>query len=61
MELAIAVAAVVAAVVGIAVGFVARGMWSAQTVKSAQDKAQVVIYARQTNRPSTSDIWTERG
>jgi ribonuclease Y len=47
MELAVAAAAVVAAVVGIAVGFVARGMWSSQTVKSAQDKAgRIVAEAR---------------
>jgi ribonuclease Y len=47
MELAVVAAAVVAAVVGIAVGFVARGMWSSQTVKSAQDKAgRIVAEAR---------------
>ena len=50
MELAIAVAAVVAAVVGIAVGFVARGMWSAQTVKSAQDKAARIVAEARTQQ-----------
>jgi ribonuclease Y len=50
MELAVAVAAVVAAVVGIAVGFVARGMWSAQTVKSAQDKAARIVAEARTQQ-----------
>ena len=50
MELAVAGAAVVAAVVGIAVGFVARGMWSAQTVKSAQDKAARIVAEARTQQ-----------
>ena len=50
MELAVAVAAVVAAVIGIAVGFVARGMWSAQTVKSAQDKAARIVAEARTQQ-----------
>ena len=50
MELAVAGAAVVAAVIGIAVGFVARGMWSAQTVKSAQDKAARIVAEARTQQ-----------
>ena len=43
MELLVAGAAVIAAVVGIAVGFLARGVWASQTVKSAQDKAARIV------------------
>ena len=50
MELVVAVAAVVAAVVGVAVGFVARGMWSSQTVKSAQDKAARIVAEARTQQ-----------
>ena len=50
MELAVAGAAVVAAVIGIAVGFIARGMWSAQTVKSAQDKAARIVAEARTQQ-----------
>ncbi len=48
MELA--VTAVIAAVIGIAVGFVARGMWSSQTVKSAQDKAARIVAEARTQQ-----------
>jgi ribonuclease Y len=50
MELVVAVAALVAAVVGVAVGFVARGMWSSQTVKSAQDKAARIVAEARTQQ-----------
>ncbi len=50
MELVVAGSAVVAAVVGIAVGFIARGMWSAQTVKSAQDKAARIVAEARTQQ-----------
>ena len=43
MELLVAGAAVIAAVVGIVVGFLARGVWASQTVKSAQDKAARIV------------------
>ncbi len=43
MELLVAGAAVIAAVVGIAVGFLARGVWASQTIKSAQDKAARIV------------------
>ena len=43
MELLVAGAALIAAVVGIAVGFLARGVWASQTVKSAQDKAARIV------------------
>jgi ribonuclease Y len=47
MELFVAGAAVVGAVVGVVAGFVGRGIWSSQTVKSAQDKAgRIVAEAR---------------
>jgi ribonucrease Y len=39
----VAAIVVVAAVVGVAVGFVVRGTWSSQTVKSAQDKAARIV------------------
>ncbi len=39
----VAGAALVAAAVGVAVGFVARGSWAAQTVKAAQDKADRIV------------------
>ena len=43
MELLVAGAALIAAVVGIAVGFLARGVWASQTIKSAQDKAARIV------------------
>jgi ribonuclease Y len=44
---AVAATAVVAGVVGVAVGFVVRGVWASQTIKSAQDKAgRIVAEAR---------------
>jgi ribonucrease Y len=43
MELVVAGAAVIAAVVGVVAGFFARGVWSNQTVKSAQDKAARIV------------------
>ncbi len=39
----IAATAVIAGVVGVGVGFVVRGIWSSQTVKSAQDKAARIV------------------
>ncbi len=50
MELFVAGAAVVAAVVGVVVGFVARGVWSNQTVKSAQDKAARIVAEARTQQ-----------
>ncbi len=43
MELLVAGAAVIGAGVGIGVGFLARGIWASQTVKSAQDKAARIV------------------
>jgi ribonuclease Y len=50
MELFVAGAAVIAVVVGVAVGFVARGVWASQTVKSAQDKAARIVAEARTQQ-----------
>ena len=50
MELLVAGAALIAAVVGIAVGFLARGVWASQTVKSAQDKAARIVAEARTQQ-----------
>jgi ribonuclease Y len=50
MELFVAGAAVIAVVVGVAVGFVARGVWATQTVKSAQDKAARIVAEARTQQ-----------
>jgi ribonucrease Y len=39
----VAATAVIAGVVGVGVGFFVRGIWSSQTVKSAQDKAARIV------------------
>ena len=39
----VAGAALVAAVIGVAVGFIARGIWATQTVKAAQDRAARIV------------------
>jgi ribonuclease Y len=41
--LVVVVAAAIAAAIGAAVGFVARGTWASQTLKSAQDKAARIV------------------
>ena len=46
----VAGAAVIAAAVGVAAGFVARGVWSSQTVKSAQDKAARIVAEARTQQ-----------
>ena len=46
----VAGAAVIAAVVGVAVGFVARGVWASQTLKSAQDKAARIVAEARTQQ-----------
>jgi ribonuclease Y len=48
--LVVAGAAVVAAALGLAVGFVARGFWASQTVKSAQDKAARIVAEARTQQ-----------
>ena len=50
MELFVAGAAVIAVVVGVVVGFVARGVWASQTVKSAQDKAARIVAEARTQQ-----------
>jgi len=50
MELVVAGAALIAVVVGVAVGFFARGVWSSQTVKSAQDKAARIVAEARTQQ-----------
>ena len=49
MEL-VAGAALIAVVVGVAVGFLARGVWASQTVKSAQDKAARIVAEARTQQ-----------
>jgi len=46
----VAGAAVIAAAVGAAVGFVARGIWATQTLKSAQDKAARIVAEARTQQ-----------
>jgi ribonuclease Y len=50
MELFVAGAAVVGAVVGVVAGFVGRGVWSNQSVKSAQDKAARIVAEARTQQ-----------
>jgi ribonuclease Y len=50
MEIVVAGAAVIAVVVGVAVGFVARGVWASQTVRSAQDKAARIVAEARTQQ-----------
>ncbi len=46
----VAGAAVIAAAVGVGAGFVARGVWASQTVKSAQDKAARIVAEARTQQ-----------
>jgi ribonuclease Y len=46
----VAGAAVIAAAVGVAAGFVARGIWATQTLKSAQDKAARIVAEARTQQ-----------
>jgi ribonucrease Y len=46
----VAGAAVIAAAVGVALGFVARGTWASQTLKSAQDKAARIVAEARTQQ-----------
>jgi ribonuclease Y len=46
----VAGAAVIAAAVGVAAGFIARGVWASQTVKSAQDKAARIVAEARTQQ-----------
>jgi ribonuclease Y len=50
MEPVVAGAALVAAIVGVLVGFLGRGVWSNQTVKSAQDKAARIVAEARTQQ-----------